>query len=68
MVVLQDRLQGLAIPHERFRVEATRMVVTSLRKQWVVLLAPVVVVSSDHLAPSHAISVAMHVIARKLPC
>jgi hypothetical protein len=64
--VIQDRLEGLAIPNERFRVEATLIVVTSLRKRWVLLLAPVVVVPSDNLSPSRAISVAKHVIASKL--
>jgi hypothetical protein len=64
--VIQDRLDGLAIPNERFRVEATLIVVTSLRKWWIMLLAPVVVVPSDNLSPSLAISVAKHVIASEL--
>lgn len=64
-VVLHDRLQGLAMPHEWFRVDATRLVVTALRQRWVEWLAPVLGGPSDHRSPACAISVATHVIARK---
>jgi hypothetical protein len=66
-LVIQNRFEGLAIPYKRFCVKATLRVVTSLRKRWVLLLAPVVVVLSDNLAPSLAISVAKYVTARQFP-
>ena len=67
-VVLYDRLQGLARPHERCRVEATRLVVTALRTRWGVRLVPVIGVPVDHRSPARGISGATPSIVRQLPC
>jgi hypothetical protein len=67
-VVLHNRLQGLARPHERCRVETTRPVVTALSTRWGVRLVPVVGVPVDHHSPARARSVATPVLARQLPC
>jgi hypothetical protein len=60
ILVIQDRLETLAIPNEWFRVEATLIVVASLRQRRVLLLTPFVVVLSDSFSSSPTVSVAKH--------